>query len=1357
MIETGEGIYPDEYETELALPRLNYIDIDEWSLSQLPDAPIGFESGETGTWYNFDETIYIGDGQDAHDTGFSFTSTYDAPEVEVEEVSGWEAFKAGFIRENSLASALHLGDRFSAFGIDESFDINDPSYASYLEIYPELAFSESKREFDFRLDRIRREEEIMREIEERGGAGLMGMMSGAVTDPFILGSVFLPGGVYLAGTARASRARTAFNIGAAAVAGEIPAELAKHEYQTQRTFEESMINIVAAGALGGALGGGIAHLKKAKFERTAERMADDIMSRGEFMGPRTEEEIRLEQGVLQKVSDDPYVAGQVLDDAIGAARAGTAKLEDYELVQALWLEKLPFNPHARIATSKSLLARQLIHALADSPFYHKGHARGISLSPDDLGSVEGQIKLADQIIGEATHVLHDTFYRYRQAAGVVAKAKLAVTDFANRNKTTQELNYDQFKEEVTKALRNQSRHPIAEVQEAAQHLRDKVYLPAAKKLQEADLITKPIPPKDLEIPEGLTVYDLGFDPNGLTDADLLQYVNRMYDFNKIIAQKEIFDDTGKVVGGFKKILADHLEEEQQKWMAKTPWDLLGRRARTQQGDWEAVQAEVEALERELQDAIDVGKEAKRKLAQYDIDPNKPTEVKTALGLNQTPMTVARFIREEGGLLDTGRELAARDISNRTYVGIINNKTGMSPDHARTFLWEHGYFPRHATPDDITIDDVLELVAKDIFDERVYAGHIQDQVDSIRALQQMPDYQLLKEAGLGRLSRQEELAEFYRDVAGVRSVETLRHEIDKLKPFAKISRQSYEAAQKEFESWAGFFNLSRGQLEDVADEIILNIGGTAAGKMKVQLLPDSPVFKASPLKSRTLQIPDYKIQDYLVNDAQLLTRAYIRSVTPQLALTRAFGEIDMKSALDEVRIEYGKIEAATRKQMAADGKTQREINKWALKHNKQMRRDIKDLEAVRDKLLGHYNLPQDPNSKLARFGAALKKYNLLANLGAMTISAIPDVARPLMARGMTPFIRQFKALGSTAKQMSVAELRKMGMGYEAVLNTRSQTIADITDELAGGTAPEKILDAMTARFGKVSGMAYWNDFWKLMAGSMVQDEMLRAANTLAKGGKLTKKQIRDAAKSGIGIDELEAIGRQNIELVDNKLWIANTDAWTDKALVGKFQAAIRKASDEIIVTPGAGEMPLWVSSPVASHIFQFKSFIMSAQSKVLVSGLQQADKELVMGVIAAMALGGSVTHIKNALAGRETNIESWGDFIYESFDRSGMMGVINEPLQIAAKATGGVINPKRLWGGDAEVLSRYKARNIWGTFGPTTDFIGDTLSVSRALSTGEISEGDVRAARRLLPYQNLFYISHLLNEVEKGVASKVVNK
>jgi hypothetical protein len=53
-------------------------------------------------------------------------------------------------------------------------------------------------------------------------------------------------------------------------------------------------------------------------------------------------------------------------------------------------------------------------------------------------------------------------------------------------------------------------------------------------------------------------------------------------------------------------------------------------------------------------------------------------------------------------------------------------------------------------------------------------------------------------------------------------------------------------------------------------------------------------------------------------------------------------------------------------------------------------------------------------------------------------------------------------------------------------------------------------------------------------------------------------------------------------------------------------------------------------------------------------------------------------------------------------------------------------------------------------GPTSDLINDVQTLSGAISSGTWVASDTNRFRRMLPFQNLFYLRRLLDAVEEGV-------
>lgn len=63
--------------------------------------------------------------------------------------------------------------------------------------------------------------------------------------------------------------------------------------------------------------------------------------------------------------------------------------------------------------------------------------------------------------------------------------------------------------------------------------------------------------------------------------------------------------------------------------------------------------------------------------------------------------------------------------------------------------------------------------------------------------------------------------------------------------------------------------------------------------------------------------------------------------------------------------------------------------------------------------------------------------------------------------------------------------------------------------------------------------------------------------------------------------------------------------------------------------------------------------------------------------------------------------------------------------------------------------RFQSRNAIGAMlGPTFDLGGDAATVAHGVLNGEFDSQQTHAVRKMLPFQNLWAISPLLNKVEE---------
>lgn len=550
-----------------------------------------------------------------------------------------------------------------------------------------------------------------------------------------------------------------------------------------------------------------------------------------------------------------------------------------------------------------------------------------------------------------------------------------------------------------------------------------------------------------------------------------------------------------------------------------------------------------------------------------------------------------------------------------------------------------------------------------------------------------------------------------------------------------------AAQRE--AWTGKLmkwlrarnpELDEAEALDVVEEITENILGTPGGRIPTGIVP-----KASGLKERVLLIADEEIEEFLESDIDMIAAWHVRTMAPEIELTRRFGSTDMAVQLEDIRLDFRKsIRDAPTDQ--AKAKLQKELNQT-----------IEDVSALRDMLLGIHRAG-DPVTWATRTTRAVRTINFLRLLGGMTISAIPDLGRSVMVHGLG---RSAKALGQMATswsrfKVSARETKLAGTAWDMVMNTRALQLADVGDLYKAGSRFERGLRAAQDTFGIPSLMAPWNAALKQWAGVITQTRMLE--------GIVDGKDLRKLAQLGLGPDEIRAIRTQVLEFSDRTedVWLAQVDKWTDKTAAKQFRAALVKDVDNIIVTPGVADRPLFMSSELGKVAFQFKSFAFASTNQVLIAGLQQRDAAFINGLMMSVALGGFVYGAKTTLAGREVDVRP-SKVILESIDRSGVTGYWMDLNNMISTASSGTVSVGRVFGID-DPMSRYATRNVAGIFlGPTAGAVEDMARVIRsfgALGDEEFRASDLHAIRKLVPYQNLFYTRNLLDMVEEATADEL---
>ncbi|WP_290494523.1 LPD23 domain-containing protein [Hyphomonas sp. UBA4494] len=580
-------------------------------------------------------------------------------------------------------------------------------------------------------------------------------------------------------------------------------------------------------------------------------------------------------------------------------------------------------------------------------------------------------------------------------------------------------------------------------------------------------------------------------------------------------------------------------------------------------------------------------------------------------------------------------------------------------------------------------------------------------------------------------------------AKVSAGQRIKGQADELKATGKLSDEDRRFIQQARE----LMEIERveGSLHAYRDEAATHIYDTLMGYDSRTLPTKITVAGRGPLKERTFNIPDlYEVdgiraEDFLVSDAQEVMDRYMRVMSADIELSRAFGRPDMEDVFDAIKRDYDKLVEAAKGEKA----------KKRLRD--EMDNRIADLRGVRDVIRGNFGQPTYDNL-WARGTGAVRSWNYTTMLGGMTVSALPDVANKVLSHGFLGIARDLivpLTAGLKNANITAKEARSLGIAVERTLATRIAAMADIGDVYGRATKFERIIGAMTNHFTTWTGMRAWNDVMKSADYIMAANRTIRAVERPDRMGKDTRTWL---AQLGIGEGDYAAIRAQvrKYGQTSGAMRLANVDQWDDAGAKRVWIAAMGKNSNIQTVTPGAGDRPLMMNSELGKTIGQFKTFAFAANQRVTVRAAQQARMghgRVVSALMSYVGMGMVVYYLK-MIGSNRTPSDDPVVWVREGIDRSGVVSIFMEGFNTAEKVTG------QTFVGDSPA-SRYASRNAFGSMlGPTFGRGQAATEVIAGALDGDLKDRDIHAVRKLMPYNNLFWLRTVFDELEIGLVDTV---
>ena len=497
--------------------------------------------------------------------------------------------------------------------------------------------------------------------------------------------------------------------------------------------------------------------------------------------------------------------------------------------------------------------------------------------------------------------------------------------------------------------------------------------------------------------------------------------------------------------------------------------------------------------------------------------------------------------------------------------------------------------------------------------------------------------------------------------------------------------------------------------------------------------------SSPMLTRKLSINHANFKEFLETNANTVTQHYISRMAPAIEIAKEFGDIRMTGTIEDL------IDRMNR--YAEDSP---QDSQFIFKEQKRIVQAINDL---RDKVLGVYEIPKNPDALYAEVLQGARAWSNFSFMGGVWEVATIDAGKLVMTEGFTRvFGGAFKALLSRVSRGTESawfkggkEAEQAGLAMNVVNSARVREIAN-----AGGYRNGS---RMSRWFKKTSGpffvlnlLTIWTDMLERFAGTLIQSRIIQDSVHWANGTLPIERQ-RALAKAGID----EALAKQFAKQwqdagshIEESLHLANTDGWADLALVKKFRTILATEVNNAVITPGAADKPNFMSTEIGKTITQYRTFSVSTTQRVLMSSLQAPDKYALTTMLSMVTLAMMVdAHRRPDYINLDIEEQ-----IYRAVEISGITGILMDINSILEVATGNELGLRPLFGFDPVIRDPNWGVRTGSVGGPSVSLLSQLLYAFTDSDAG--TDDKAKAIRRLIFFNNYFAFEGMVDTLQEDL-------
>lgn len=234
-----------------------------------------------------------------------------------------------------------------------------------------------------------------------------------------------------------------------------------------------------------------------------------------------------------------------------------------------------------------------------------------------------------------------------------------------------------------------------------------------------------------------------------------------------------------------------------------------------------------------------------------------------------------------------------------------------------------------------------------------------------------------------------------------------------------------------------------------------------------------------------------------------------------------------------------------------------------------------------------------NKTVRNIQGAMSALNVVTLLGRVAISVMEDIALTASKRGLIRHIAEIinSVFGKTFENMNKQELQRYGIACES-LSGRIRSMVSYGDETWNW--PMKL----SSKFMEATGLPMLDDF---RAEIISNDLVVELAEKILKGEKFDTRLNQKSLK--LIREEL----KKHSKKTEYGITDTNISGWKSFDAKRDFMSEVERLLRQEIVQPGAGDIPLFIKTPLGKLVAMFQGFNFALTNNVLLPLLVKGYK------------------------------------------------------------------------------------------------------------------------------------------------------